>query len=214
LGAGTGEAGLRLGRQLLAELPDTNRLRRHHAQRWALDTAADANFADMYLHPQETSYNLERLMAFVASAGLDFAGFSNPEVWSPARLLSGELLDRALALSPRQQWALVEELDPDISHFEFFLSKGPLSVADWSSDAALLAARGEVNRCLWGWPSTGLMGPDLMPLSVSEEGLGLMRALETSPELGIGQLPLDWPMAQRVAVARELLEQRVLLPVL
>jgi SAM-dependent methyltransferase len=214
LGAGTGEAGLRLGRQLLAELPDTNRLRRHHAQRWALDTAADANFADMYLHPQETSYNLERLMAFVASAGLDFAGFSNPEVWSPARLLSGELLDRALALSPRQQWALVEELDPDISHFEFFLSRGPVSVADWSSDAALLAARGEVNRCLWGWPSTGLMGPDLMPLSVSEEGLGLMRALETSPELGIGQLPLDWPMAQRVAVARELLEQRVLLPVL
>ena len=44
--------------------------------------------------------------------------------------------------------------------------------------------------------------------------VGLMRALETSPELGIGQLPLDWPMAQRVAVARELLEQRVLLPVL
>jgi hypothetical protein len=152
-------------------------------------------------------------MAFVASAGLDFAGFSNPEVWSPARLLRGELLDRALALSPREQWALVEELDPDISHFEFFLSKGPVSVPDWSSDAALLAARGQVNRCLWGWPSTSLMGPDLMPLSLSEEGLILMRALEAAPELEIGQLPLDWPVAQRVAVARELLEQRVLLPV-
>ncbi|MBD2423575.1 methyltransferase [Cyanobium sp. FACHB-13342] len=213
LGAGTGEDGLRLGRQLLAELPEPNRLRRHHEQRWALDTTADANFADMYLHPQETSYNLERLMAFVASAGLDFVGFSNPEVWSPARLLRGELLDRALALSPRQQWALVEELDPDISHFEFFLSKGPVAVADWSSDAALLAARGEVNRCLWGWPSTSLMGPDLMPLSLSEEGLDLMRALEAAPALAIGQLPLEWPMAQRLAVARELLEQRVLLPV-
>jgi len=214
LGAGTDEAGLHLGRQLLAQLPETNRLRRHHEMRWALDTMADANFADMYLHPQETSYNLERLMAFGASAGLDFAGFSNPEVWSPARLLQGKLLDLALELSPRQQWALVEELDPDISHFEFFLSKGPVPVADWSSDAALLAARGEVNRCLWGWPSTSLMGPDLMPLSLSEEGLELMRAIEQAPDLSIGRLPLDWPADTRAAVARQLLEQRLLLPVL
>ena len=214
LGAGTDEAGLHLGRQLLAQLPETNRLRRHHEQRWALDTAADANFADMYLHPQETSYNLERLLAFVATAGLEFAGFSNPEVWSPARLLQGELLERAQDLSPRQQWSLVEELDPDISHFEFFLSKGPVSVADWSSDAALLAARGEVNRCLWGWPSTSLMGPDLLPLSLSQESFELMRALEQAPNLSIGQLPLDWPAATRAAVARQLLEQRLLLPVL
>ena len=214
LGAGTDEAGLHLGRQLLAQLPETNRLRRHHEQRWALDTAADANFADMYLHPQETSYNIERLLAFVATAGLEFAGFSNPEVWSPARLLQGELLERAQDLSPRQQWSLVEELDPDISHFEFFLSKGPVSVADWSSDAALLAARGEVNRCLWGWPSTSLMGPDLLPLSLSQESFELMRALEQAPNLSIGQLPLDWPAATRLAVARQLLDQRLLLPVL
>ncbi len=214
LGAGTDEAGLHLGRQLLAQLPDTNRLRRHHEQRWALDTAADANFADMYLHPQETSYNIERLLAFVATAGLEFAGFSNPEVWSPARLLQGDLLERAQDLSPRQQWSLVEELDPDISHFEFFLSKGPVSVADWSSDAALLAARGEVNRCLWGWPSTSLMGPDLLPLSLSQESFELMRALEQAPNLSIGQLPLDWPAATRLAVVRQLLDQRLLLPVL
>jgi SAM-dependent methyltransferase len=214
LGAGTDEAGLHLGRQLLAQLPETNRLRRHHEQRWALDTAADANFADMYLHPQETSYNIERLLAFVATAGLEFAGFSNPEVWSPARLLQGELLERAQDLSPRQQWSLVEELDPDISHFEFFLSKGPVSVADWSADAALLAARGEVNRCLWGWPSTSLMGPDLLPLSLSQESFELMRVLEQAPNLSIGHLPLDWPAATRAAVARQLLEQRLLLPVL
>ena len=214
LAVGSGEEGLRLGRQLLAELPEGNRLRQHHERRWIVDTAADANFADMYLHPQETSYNLERLLAFVASAGLEFAGFSNPEVWSPARLLSGELLERAQGLSQLEQWSLVEELDPDISHFEFFLSHGAVRTPDWGDDEVLLAARGEINRCLWGWPATRLMGPDLMPLDVSEEGLNLMAAIESAPGVAIGQLPLDWPAAQRIAVARQLLKQRVLLPVL
>jgi SAM-dependent methyltransferase len=214
LAAGSGAEGLRLGRQLLAELPEGNRLRQHHERRWIVDTAADANFADMYLHPQETSYNLDRLLAFVASAGLEFAGFSNPEVWSPARLLSGELLERAQGLSQLEQWSLVEELDPDISHFEFFLSHGAVRAPDWSDDEVLLAARGEINRCLWGWPATRLMGPDLMPLDVSEEGLVLMAAVESAPAVAIGQLPLDWPAAQRLAVARRLLNQRVLLPVL
>ncbi|MEY4746252.1 MAG: hypothetical protein RLZZ213_161 [Cyanobacteriota bacterium] len=214
LAAGSGAEGLRLGRQLLGELPEGNRLRQHHERRWIVDTAADANFADMYLHPQETSYNLDRLLAFVASAGLEFAGFSNPEVWSPARLLSGELLERAQGLSQLEQWSLVEELDPDISHFEFFLSHGAVRAPDWSDDEVLLAARGEINRCLWGWPATRLMGPDLMPLDVSEEGLVLMAAVESAPAVAIGELPLDWPAAQRLAVARQLLNQRVLLPVL
>jgi len=214
LAVGSGAEGLRLGRQLLAELPEGNRLRQHHERRWIVDTAADANFADMYLHPQETSYNLDRLLAFVASAGLEFAGFSNPEVWSPARLLSGELLERAQGLSQLEQWSLVEELDPDISHFEFFLSHGAVRAPDWSDDEVLLAARGEINRCLWGWPATRLMGPDLMPLDVSEEGLVLMAAVESAQAVAIGQLPLDWPAAQRLAVARRLLNQRVLLPVL
>ena len=214
LAVGSGEEGLRQGRQLLAELPEGNRLRQHHERRWIVDTAADANFADMYLHPQETSYNLERLLAFVASAGLEFAGFSNPEVWSPARLLSGELLERAQGLSQLEQWSLVEELDPDISHFEFFLSHGAVRKPDWGDDEVLLAARGETNRCLWGWPATRLMGPDLTPLDVSEAGLNLMAALESAPGVAIGQLPLDWPAAQRLAVARQLLNQRVLLPVL
>ena len=214
LAVGSGDEGLRLGRQLLAELPEGNRLRQHHERRWIVDTAADANFADMYLHPQETSYNLDRLLAFVASAGLEFAGFSNPEVWSPARLLSGELLERAQGLSQLEQWSLVEELDPDISHFEFFLSHGAVRAPDWSDDEVLLAARGEINRCLWGWPATRLMGPDLMPLDVSEEGLVLMAVVESAPAVAIGQLPLDWPAAQRLAVARQLLNQRVLLPVL
>jgi SAM-dependent methyltransferase len=212
MGVGTGEEGLRLGRQLLAALPEHNRLRRHHEQRWAIDCAADANFADMYLHPQETSYNLERLMAFVASADLEFAGFSNPQVWDPARLLQGELLERAQALPPLQQWQLIEDLDPDISHFEFFLAKPPLRCWNWDNDAALLAAAGQRNPCLWGWPGSALLDSDMAPLDLSADGLALMQALEQAPaDTPIGRLALGWPEGQIAAVARELLAQRVLL---
>jgi SAM-dependent methyltransferase len=212
LGVGTGEQGLRLGRQLFTELPEHNRLRRHHEQRWAIDCAADANFADMYLHPQETSYNLERLMAFVASADLEFAGFSNPQVWDPARLLEGELLERARGLPALDQWKLVEDLDPDISHFEFFLAKPSLQRVSWDDDRALLAAHGQRNRCLWGWPGTALLDSDMAPLDLSSNGFALLQAVEQAPEgCAIGALPLGWSDQQTAAVARELLTQRVLL---
>jgi hypothetical protein len=212
LDVGTGEQGLRLGRQLFEQLPEANRLGRHHKERWALDTAADANFADMYLHPQETSYNLSSLFAFVESADLVFAGFSNPQVWDPARLLQGELLERARALPQRQQWQLVEELDPDISHFEFFLSRGPLAQSNWQVDATLLTARGRRNPCLWGWPGTALLDSDMAPLDLSSEGFTLLQALEAAgPDTALGQLPLGWSEPQVLATARTLLGQRVLL---
>ena len=217
MGVGTGEEGLRLGRRLFRDLPETNRLRRHHEQRWALDTAADANFADMYLHPQETSYDLERLFRFVATTDLAFAGFSNPEVWDPGRLLQGELLERARALPPRAQWELVEALDPDISHFEFFLVRGPVPAPErcdpqfWS-DEALLAYGGERNRCLWGWPSTSLLGPDLQPLAIESDDLTLLEAIEREPaRTPLGQLPLAMGAAERARRARRLAGERVLL---
>ena len=212
LGVGTGEDGLRLGRQLFDQLPASNRLASHHRQRWALDTAADANFADMYLHPQETSYNLASLFAFVESADLDFAGFSNPQVWDPARLLQGELLERARALPQRQQWQLVEELDPDISHFEFFLSRGSMAQPNWQVDATLLTASGRRNPCLWGWPGTALLDSDMAPLDLSADGFSLLEALEAAgPDTALGQLPLGWSAPQLLATARTLLAQRVLL---
>jgi SAM-dependent methyltransferase len=211
LGVGTGAEGLRLGRALLANLPETNRLRRHHEQRWALDTNADANFADMYLHPQECSYSIKSLLAFIAASGLTFAGFSNPEVWDPARLLQGELLERASGLSDLERWHLVEELDPDISHVEFFLTKGPLLRVDWSDDGVLLQATAERNRCLWGWPSAELFGPDLMPLTLEPEDLELVLAWERQPGLSLAELPLAEDAARRCSRVRKLLTSRVLL---
>ncbi|MFU8884764.1 MAG: class I SAM-dependent methyltransferase [Cyanobacteriota bacterium] len=211
LGVGSGAEGLQLGRQLFQTLPETNRLRRHHEQRWALDTHADANFADMYLHPQETSYDMGGLMALVASAELQFVGFSNPGVWDPARLLDGALLERARALPERECWALIEDLDPDISHFEFFLSKGPLARTAWADDTALLAARGQRNRCLWGWPSAELLGPDLLPLTLEPGDLELMQAVEREPGQSLAALDLLFSAAERCGRARRLMAQQVLL---
>jgi SAM-dependent methyltransferase len=208
LEAGTGADGLRLGRELLSDLPETNRLRRTHEQRWALDTQADANFADMYLHPQETSYDLEGLMALIKSSGLYFAGFSNPSVWNPARLLKGELLSRAQSLSLSDQWTLVEQLDPDISHFEFFVSAQPVHPFCWENEETLLQACGRRQSCLWGWPSKSMLGPDFEPISISDEELSLLRLVDENPDVPLGILSGDQTTA---SLARGLMSKKLLL---
>ena len=201
LDVGTGREGLRLGRELLASLPEGNRLARHHRERWAVDCAADANFADMYLHPQETSYDLQRLFAFIEAADLHFAGFSNPEVWDPARLLNGELLERAQALPQRQQWLLVEQLDPDISHFEFFLSAQPVQPASWS-DAALQDVKGVRQPCLWGEPDP-ILDRNMQPLQLSDAERQLLRRVHEQPDTPLGALAE--PAVIRDLAARQLL---------
>jgi SAM-dependent methyltransferase len=186
LQAGTGGEALRLGRDLFETLPESNRLRRHHEQRWSVDCAPDANFADMYLHPQETSYNLERLFAFIETAGLQFAGFSNPEVWDPARLLNGELLERAQALPASQQWRLIEQLDPDISHFEFFLSKAPITKSSRTDDE-LAAAKGLRQPCLWGEPDP-ILGRNMEPIQLSDAAKDLLRCVDAQPDAALGSM--------------------------
>ena len=111
-----------------------------------------------------------------------------------------------------QQWQLVEDLDPDISHVEFFLAKPPLVRSNWENSADLLRASGVRNRCLWGWPGTALLDSDMAPLDLSSDGLALLQALEAAPAgTAIGALPLGWPEQQIATVARELIDQRVLL---
>jgi SAM-dependent methyltransferase len=194
LGAGYGEEGLRLGRALLRELPEENRLRQRHESRWAIDTAHDPNFADMYLHPQETSYDL---------------GFSNPEQWQLERLLRGELLERAQALPQEQQWLLMEALDPEISHWEFFLSNQPLARQEWTDDQQLLAAIGTRSVCLWGWPSPNLLDRNMAPLQLSDEQWALMQTV--NPDQNLGSLDLALTPAQRCKAAREMHAAGVLL---
>ena len=191
LGIQADGTGVQFARQLIAQLPEQNSIRQRHQQRWELDTVSDAAFADMYLHPQETSYNLERLFQLVEDCGLEFLGFSNPQVWQLGNLLQGEALERAKTLPDRQQWQLIEVLNTDISHFEFFLGKPPLPHYTWSCDDDLWAATAQINPCLWGWPSSRLLGPDLEPMDLSQEDMNLLKAIDKNPSQPLQHLLMD-----------------------
>jgi hypothetical protein len=107
----------------------------------------------------------------------------------------------------------VESLDPEISHFEFFLTADATEPIDWSDDQRLLNCSMERNRCLWGWPSESLLGPDLLPLNLEPGDVALAEAAEGAPGLPLGQLKLAMEATERCARARRLIAQRVLLPV-
>jgi hypothetical protein len=64
-----------------------------------------------------------------------------------------ELIERAQGLTERELYRLIELLDTEITHYEFFLGKKPVNKIDWSDDQALLAAIPELSSCMHGWPS-------------------------------------------------------------
>jgi SAM-dependent methyltransferase len=147
--------GVSVGRQLFAALPEDNRLRQREQERWSWENQRDAYFADMYVHPQEIDYNINTVFELIDASGLEFIGFSNPQIWNLERLISKapELIERAKTLSnDRQRYRLIELLDPQaITHYEFFVGRNPLPRADWASDAQLLAAIPEPSPCIHGW---------------------------------------------------------------
>ena len=102
----------------------------------------------------------------------------------------------------------MEDLDPDISHFEFFVSRTPIRPQRWDDDAGLLQTRGRRQPCLWGWPSANLLGPDLEPISLSAAEFALLEAIEAQPDRSLGALGLS---DETAAVARGLVARRLLL---
>ena len=197
--------GVQVGRQIFASLPENNRILQRDKQLWALENHRDENFADMYVHPQEIDYNVETLFELIDASGLDFVGFSNPGYWDLQRLLgkTPELMERAANLSDRQRYRLIELLDPDnpeITHYEFFLSRPPLPHNDWSDDRALLAAIPEVNPCIDGFPSKCIFNYNYQVVNLSEEEFKFMQACNQSLTVAeiINDLGLDLPQIRKL----------------
>ncbi len=174
--------GVKVGRQIFSSLPENNRILRREKERWSLENQRDECFADMYVHPQEIDYNSETLFELIDASGLDFVGFSNPSFWQLDRLLgkAPELVERARGLSDRQIYHLIELLDPEVSHYEFFLSRPPLPKADWSADDTLLAAIPQRNPCMDGFPSLCIFNYDYQIVKLKEVELQFLQKCDGS----------------------------------
>jgi hypothetical protein len=88
-------------------------------------------------------------------------------------------MERAKGLSDREQYRLIELLDPEaVTHYEFFLGRPPIVKADWSSDDALLAAVPERNPCMDGWPNKCLFNYDYQIINLSEAEFEFLQACD------------------------------------
>lgn len=172
--------GVQVGRQVFESLPENNRIVKREKERWSLENQRDANFADMYVHPQEIDYTIDSLFELIDASGLEFIGFSNPGYWQLDRLLgkNPELMERASGLSDREQYRLIELLDTDVSHYEFFLGRPPVPKVDWSQDETLLAAIPERNPCMEGWPSQCLFNYDYQIINLSDAEFAFLQACD------------------------------------
>ncbi|MEM9008265.1 MAG: class I SAM-dependent methyltransferase, partial [Cyanobacteria bacterium P01_F01_bin.86] len=174
--------GVSVGRQLFSALPENNRIVKRDKERWALENHQDECFADMYVHPQEVDYTVDTLFELIDASGLEFVGFSNPNYWSLERLIAKapDIMQRAQQLEQRAQYRLIELLDPELTHYEFFLARPPLLKTGWSDDQKLLAAYPKLTPCLSGWPSKSFFNPDYQLVQVSDQEYDFLQACEAS----------------------------------
>lgn len=176
--------GVQVGRQVFAALPENNRLVKREQERWSMENQRDECFADMYVHPQEVDYTIDTLFDLIDASGLEFIGFSNPQVWQLDRLLgkSPDLLERAKDLSDRQRYRLIELLDPEaITHYEFFLGQPPLPKVHWSEDADLLAAIPLRHPCIEGWPSQTVFNAEYQIVKLSPPEVAFLQDCDRNP---------------------------------
>lgn len=206
--------GVQVGRQIFASLPANNRLVKREQERWSLENQRDECFADMYVHPQEIDYNIETLFELIDASGLEFLGFSNPHYWQLETLLekAPQLMERAVSLSDRQRYRIMELLNPEaVTHYEFFLGRNPLPKADWSSDQTLLTATPERNPCMDGWDSRCLFNYDYQIINLTETEWKFLKACD---ENQVHQRTVEQLMQEtqlKIEGVRSLLNQQLIL---
>ena len=176
--------GVKVGREIFANLPENNRILQQEKKLWSMENHRDESFADMYVHPQEIDYNVETLFDLIDASGLDFVGFSNPKYWQLDRLVgeSDELMTRAKDLSDRELYRLIELLDHSLNHYDFFLAKPPLPTQDWSDDEVLKKAIPELNPCMQGFPSQNFLNFEYQMEKLTDEEYEFMLACHENTE--------------------------------
>ena len=204
--------GVKVGRDIFANLPENNRLLQQEKKLWSLENHRDESFADMYVHPQEIDYNVETLFNLIEASGLDFVGFSNPKYWQLDRLVgeSADLMKRAEGLSDRARYRLIELLDPSLTHYEFFLAKPPLETEDWSADETLKQAIPELNPCMQGFPSQNFLNFEYQMEKLTDDEYEFMLAVgENNEQKTVGDILADCQLD--LAGVRSLFERQLII---
>ena len=176
LGAGPDAEGLRTARELLKFVPS-----HHHlistTGKLPNDLADDAGIVDMLLHPQDRAYAVPEIMELIEAAGLSFFGWNDNALYCADRFLSGEMLERVLALPAAEQWAVIDNLNVLNDRHDFFVRKPQntrfltrFDTDDYLSYVPLVRSgtrlAGAVDSLILTRPS--LQGEVVIPLSKSE----------------------------------------------
>lgn len=208
--------GVKVGREIFATLPEDNRLVKREKERWQWENQRDECFADMYVHPCETDYNVNTLFEFINSSGLEFVGFSNPDIWQVERLIgkNPDLMSRVKNLTPQQRYRLIELLEPEsITHYEFFLAKPPLPRYDWQEDELLLKVKPELNPCLYGWESKSLLDYQFKPVTIDDDEFAFMQYCAQNPTANLTIADILTKTNFSLAQVRSLLHQQLIMAV-
>ena len=94
-------------------------------------------------------------------------------------------------MTERELYRLIELLDTEITHYEFFLGKKPVNKIDWSDDKALLAAIPELSGCMHGWPSQQVFDCNYQLLNLSSAEFEFLQACNTRT---VGEILADVEM--------------------
>lgn len=205
--------GVKVGREIFANLPTNNRLVQYEQAKWSLENRRDECFADMYVHPQEIDYNVETLFQLIDASGLEFLGFSNPQYWDLGRLLgkSPELMARANQLSDRLRYRLIELLDPEISHYEFFLGCPPILKQDWQNDQDLLQAVPEISPCLDGWPGETIFDFEYKVVKLLPAEISFLQTIDGEKTVAEILQELSGDSSVDLSVVRSLRQRQIIL---
>jgi SAM-dependent methyltransferase len=114
------QARLGLARKLLAQLPQTNWLKRNP---FVSDHIAegDAGLHDLLLHARDRAYEVDEIASLAGAAGLRIAAFVPPARYEPASYVSDPvLLKRLAALSAIERAAFAERLAGNIKAHVFY----------------------------------------------------------------------------------------------
>ena len=176
LGAGQNAEGVRIARELLKFVPS------HHylissPGKLLNEVTDDAELVDLLLHPQDRAYSVPEIMEFVEAAGLIFFGWSDNTLYCADQYLSGEMLEKVLALPAAEQWAIVDNVAALNKRHDFFVRKPQsarfltrFDTADYLSYVPLMRAGtrlgGDVNALILTRSSP--QGDVITPISRSE----------------------------------------------